>query len=151
MSRRLAVDRVLVNRFFEGQIAFTDLGRPERRAAIAELQRRGITPDQASRLYRISANAYQRRADSQPATPLPIQRRPSPPPGEPQCVGQPELFELKPDGWPHQEALNLCRKCTVVDWCLATVRPRSSGFSGVAGGKAWVNGREFGTPKGGGR
>lgn len=150
MSRRLNIDHVLLNRFLEGRISFTDLGRPEKRAAILELQRRGVTPDQASRLYRITVDAYQRRI-THTSTPLPMPRRNSPPPGEPQCVGQPELFELKADGWPHQEALNLCAKCTVVEWCLRTVQPRSSGFSGVAGGKAWVNGREFGTPKGGAR
>lgn len=144
-SRRLAVDRVLLNRFFQGDIAFTDLGRPEKREAIYELQRRGITPEQATRLYRITVGAYTRRLTAL-ETPKPGRPRPTPPPDQPQCQGaDPNLFELV-DGWPQQAALNLCRQCTVHQWCLETVRPRTSHYSGVAAGMAWVNGKPFNEP-----
>lgn len=149
MSRRLHIDRVKIARFLQGDLPFNALGKAEKHEAIYELHRRGVTPDTAHSLYRITADAYQRRLVSLEA-PRPGRPRPTPPPGEPQCVGQHELFELK-NGVPQQAALNLCRSCTVQQWCLETVRPRTSHYSGVAAGIGWVNGKPFGEPKRGSR
>jgi hypothetical protein len=44
-------------------------------------------------------------------------------------------------------ALRYCETCPLAtrEWCVAAVVPRQSGFSGVAGGAVWSNGRRLWT------
>lgn len=44
------------------------------------------------------------------------------------------------------EALTYCQVCPVIDECLRQVRPETSGFTGIAAGHVWINGRQPGRP-----
>lgn len=152
MSRRLNIDQANITRFFEHRLPFSDLNRDEQREAMREMRRRGLTATQAAQLYDISADVYQHRMRRPLPAPLPAMLRISPAPHKPQCEGaDPTLFDLKRNGWPQQAALDMCAKCQVTEWCLQQVRPRTSGFTGVAAGVAWVNGKPFGDRSGGKR
>jgi len=56
------------------------------------------------------------------------------------CSGvEPSLFDH--NKFPEAAlALHYCQRCTIVDVCLATVRPSKSHFDGVAGSVVWRNG-----------
>lgn len=55
---------------------------------------------------------------------------------EPECVGDGRFTRLPVD----PAVLEVCGRCQVQDWCVTVTRPREQ-FSGVCGGKVWVNGR----------
>jgi hypothetical protein len=56
------------------------------------------------------------------------------------CKGaDPALFD-ETDGDLMEDALSYCDRCDVRVPCEDYVRPRASHFSGVCGGKIWING-----------
>jgi len=56
------------------------------------------------------------------------------------CVGvEPSVFDH--NRYPEASlALHYCQQCSVVEQCLAIVRPSKSNFDGVAGAVVWRNG-----------
>lgn len=152
MSRRLNIDQANITRFFENRLAFSALNRDEQREAMREMRRRGLGATEAAQLYDIDVQTFKNRLRRQGRAPLPAMLRISPAPHKPQCEGaDPTLFDLQRNGWPQQAALDMCARCQVTEWCLQQVRPRTSRFTGVAGGIAWVNGKPFGDRSGGKR
>jgi len=138
------VDQVMVARFLAGKVGFSHLGRPERAEAIRELIRRKVPADLVQELYAIRRDAYERAlaTASTPNTRSLLDVKP--PAGDVPCAGKPALFELDENNRPDPEALRLCAQCDVRDWCRTTVRPSTSGFTGVCAGQVWVNGKVSG-------
>ena len=50
----------------------------------------------------------------------------------------PDYFDME---FLYGAALAICATCPVRLWCLKLVDPAPSGYSGVAGGHAWSNGK----------
>ena len=140
----MTVDLVRIQRFLNHQLDWAELTRPERSAAVDELQRRGTTSDEARTHYGLNTHQYadmirrhqQRRRNTQ--TPGPT--KPGPPAPHltnVPCEGDTRFTET-PIRW---DALPICNRCNQQTECLQITNPETSYFDGIAGGIAWANGK----------
>lgn len=143
MNRSLDVDPVAVHLCLMRAKPYSELTSGEKAAVVHELHRKGITSRQAETLYGVDQSTFSQQVRRWVHTHRIGPMKPAPdmtvPDGEPACKGHdPVQFTTLPI---QTAVLDVCRPCTVKDWCLATVRPRSNHFDGIAGGIAWRHGR----------
>ena len=135
------IDLVRIQRFLNHQLDWAELTRPERSAAVDELQRRQLTGAEVELLYGLNPKSYttmlSRRTKRQ-YTPGPRHPQPVAPwIADAPCTGD-TRFTVVPIRW---EALHICNTCTQRAACLEITDPANSHFDGIAGGIGWQGGR----------